>query len=245
MQDLTLVTWNIWFGEWERGARWRALWDRLDALSPDVICLQEVVPEALATGEIGELRRRGYWISDEKLLGYDVLVVARAPVETHTRIPLPTQMGRELLAVRLAGAPPLTVATVHLESLAHSTPVRVAQLERIVAELGPEQDVVLVGDMNFPDGDREETAALAGFVDAWPSLHGDDPGYTVDSRVNEMRYVQTGKHKQARLDRVMLRSARWRVAHVERIGLEPLEDDPLTFVSDHFGLCARLVADAR
>ncbi|MCC6523455.1 MAG: endonuclease/exonuclease/phosphatase family protein [Polyangiaceae bacterium] len=243
MRELRLVTWNVWFGDWEREARWRALWERLEPLEPDIVCLQEVVPETLASRQIGALRRRGYWVSDRRLRDYDVIVAARTGVAAHERVPLPSGMGRELLVAKLAGAPPLTVATVHLESLADSTPLRVAQLERIVAHLSAEEDVVLAGDLNFPDGDRPEAALLGGFVDAWPSLHGADPGFTIDSRVNEMRYVQHGTHKQVRYDRVLLRSPRWRVADVERLGTEPLGDDPFTFVSDHFGLSVRLVAD--
>ena len=51
-----------------------------------------------------------------------------------------------------------------------------------------------------------------------------------------------GKHKHVRFDRVLSRGTGWRLTRVERLGMEALQDDPLTFISDHFGLCAELSA---
>ena len=238
---MRIVTWNVWFGELEREARQRALWAEIAALRPDLVCLQEVVPEHLLGPEIQAKREQGWWVSDDHILDYDVAMLSRTPVKSSERVPLPSAMGRELLVARLNTAPPLTVATVHLESTASMTELRVRQLAEIRRRLAEEEEVVLVGDMNFPAGERPEAALLAGFRDAWPLIHPEEPGFTVDSRANEMRYLVKQEHTQARIDRVLVRGERWRIAGIERIGMSSLSGDPLTFVSDHFGLCVDLV----
>ena len=97
-------------------------------------------------------------------------------------------------------------------------------------------DAVLVRDMNFTPGDVVENAALdPSFVDVWPSLRGDEPGYTVDTDVNTMRYQVKSKPTHKRIDRVFLRSRRWTARRIELVGTAPIDRDG-TFVSDHFGL---------
>jgi endonuclease/exonuclease/phosphatase family metal-dependent hydrolase len=236
---LRVVTWNVWFNSWERELRQQALWAEIAANDPDIVCLQEVVRDHLAGPEIGGLRERGYWISEARTVGYDVIVATRLPVLASERVPLPSVMGRELLVVRLGTRPALTVATVHLESTAAKTATRVRQLTEIDAWLARETDVLLVGDMNFPDGERPEAAVLAGWTDAWPRCHPGDPGFTVDSEVNEMRAQIKPGDKRARIDRAFHRGEGWRVEAIERLGTRPCAFDPPLapiFVSDHFGL---------
>jgi tyrosyl-DNA phosphodiesterase 2 len=243
-RTLRIVTWNVWFGHWAREQRQAALWAELERRRPDVVCLQEVVPEHLSGPEIERLRDLGHWVSDEAIFDYDIVTLSRRPVHASERVTLPSMMGRELLIVRLATDPPLTIANVHLESSSEETECRVQQLERIAACLADEAaDVLLLGDMNFPAlEDRPENRALAGWTDAWAQLRPDEPGYTIDTRINRMRWLHKRKHDQRRIDRVFHRCRGWRVANIEVIGQTPLPDDSLTFISDHFGLCVDLVA---
>lgn len=234
---MRLVTWNVWFSEWCRELRQQALWAELTARDPDVICLQEVLPDHLAGPEVRALRRRPYFLSDARFTDYDVLIASRRPVRAFERVPLPSQMGRELLVARLATRPALTVATVHLESTDRMTALRCRQLAEITAHLAHEEDVLLVGDMNFPASDRPEAAYLAGWRDVWPQLHPGDPGFTVDTTVNRMRSARKPGEKRARIDRVFHRGDRWRIDAISLLGTTPIPDpDPDLFISDHFGL---------
>ena len=231
------MTWNVWFGHWAREDRQAALWAELERHRPDVVCLQEVVPEHLAGPEIERLCELGWWVSDDSIFEYDVVILTRRPVLSSERVSLPSEMGRELLIVRLATEPPLTVATVHLESTAEMTDLRVQQLEQIVARLVTEPNVVLVGDMNFPAlAEQPENRPLTGWIDAWAQLRPADPGYTIDSRINRMRWLQKRRHDQRRIDRVFVQAQRWRATNIELLGRGPLAGGPLTFISDHFGL---------
>ena len=234
------MTWNVWFGSWMREEREVALWEQLDALEPDVICLQEVVPEHLLGAALTRRRERGDWLSAESIHDYDVLLLSRLLPRSHERVELPSCMGRALELARLPTQPPLTVATVHLESTRHEQAARIEQLGIIVEQLAGEPNVVLVGDMNFPPGDPAE-ARVRGWTDAWIELRADEPGYTVDSQTNLMRRMTKPKPKRERIDRVFVRGEAWKVTKIERLGMEPITPGDLsTYVSDHFGLLVEL-----
>ena len=242
---LRAITWNVWFNHWHRELRRQALWAELGARRPAVVCLQELRPDDLAGPELRAWRDRGDWISDDRIDTYDVLILSRRAVHEFDRLALPSVMGRRLVIARLAVDPPLTIATVHLESTAAMTATRCRQLAAITAFLADEPEVLLMGDMNFPAGDTPEAAQLAGFTDAWSLVHPDDPGFTVDSEVNEMRGAIKPGGKRARIDRVFHRGERWQIAAIERLGMTPCALDPPlppVFISDHFGLQLDLVA---
>ena len=243
---LRLLTWNVWFGGHMLDERQAALLDELDRRRPDVIALQEVTPELHARLRATAALADAYELSDpdgDSLRDYGVLLLARGGLGRIEQVTLPSSMGRRLLVAELPGG--LTVATVHLESTGDCVAERVAQLGLIQAYLDAAgDDVVLCGDFNFTPTDAAETAALdPRWVDVWPALRGGEPGYTVDTDVNTMRYQVKQKPTYKRIDRVLLRGARWQARSIELVGTVPFDDEG-TFVSDHFGLEATLVAPA-
>jgi tyrosyl-DNA phosphodiesterase 2 len=239
--DLRLLTWNVYFGGHMFEERRDALIAELGRRRADVIVLQEVTPELLAALVEAPWLRAGYQLSDAdgRTLGdYGVLLTSRLPIRRLAAIELPSEMGRRLLIAELACG--LTVATVHLESTSAGGPARLAQLAIAARALADADDVVLAGDMNFEPDAPEAGALDPAWQDAWPALHPDDPGYTVDTDANAMRRQLKSTPTHKRIDRVFVRSARWRAAAIERVGTAPIDVDD-TFVSDHFGLEARLV----
>jgi endonuclease/exonuclease/phosphatase family metal-dependent hydrolase len=196
---------------------------------------QELLAELLAAPWI----RAGYQISERHVFGYSVALLSRLPIRRLATLELPTEMGRRLLVAQLACG--LTIATVHLESTREEARARARQLQLIQPALARHADVVLVGDMNFAPGAPLETAALdPALVDVWPVLHPEDPGYTVDAEINTMRAEFDNEAARKRIDRMFLRSARWRPRSIERIGVAPIDGDG-TFTSDHFGLEATFI----
>lgn len=237
--DLRIVTWNVWFGEHMFGQRRAALLAELERRRADVIALQEVTSPLLAALLEAPWVRAAYQVSELDVIGYDVIVLSRVPIIRMMVLPLPTEMGRRLVVARLACG--LDVATVHLESISVSGPARAAQLRLIQPFLAEaSEDAVLVGDMNFePDAPLENEVLDPSFVDVWPSLLPDDPGYSVDSDRNSMRRRVLRKETRKRIDRVFARTRRWQPASIELLGTDPI-DAAETFVSDHFGLEAQL-----
>ena len=240
--DIRLLTWNVWFGGHMFDERREGLCAELQRRRPDVIALQEVTQELLLGLLEESWVRAAYQVSACEVIGYDVVILSRLPIRRIARVELPTDMGRRLVVAELACG--LAVAAVHLESTRGEARMRAMQLAIIQPALAERHDdVVLVGDMNFEPGDPVESAVLdPAFVDVWPALRPEEPGYTVDTDVNTMRLQVNSTPVHKRIDRVFTRSAHWRARSIELVGTQPIDIDG-TFASDHFGLEAVLVAE--
>ncbi|HSR99904.1 MAG TPA: endonuclease/exonuclease/phosphatase family protein [Kofleriaceae bacterium] len=232
---MRVLTWNVYFGGHMFEERAEALVAELLQRRPEVIALQEATLELML--RLAGLASAGYECSDEAgatlAYGYGVVLFARVPVRGFRFFDLPTEMGRSLVTAELASG--LTVATVHLESIDISRPARLAQIAAIQDRLARKDDVVWVGDMNFRPDEPEQAALDPSWVDVWPALHPDDPGYTVDTDLNAMRFQLKSSPTHKRIDRVFVRSGRWQARTIERVGTTSIDGDG-TFVSDHFGL---------
>src|SRR5262245_24575484 len=99
--ELRIVTWNVWFSAYRFWQRAAALLEELERRRPDVIALQEVTAPLLALIHDAPWVRAGYQVSELDLLGYDVMVLARAPIAELATLALPSGMGRRLLIARL------------------------------------------------------------------------------------------------------------------------------------------------
>jgi tyrosyl-DNA phosphodiesterase 2 len=234
---IRLVTFNVWFGEHARGARQEALLSLLQSLDADVIGLQEATPELVERIE-QTAWLRDYEISDRAVHPHGLLCMSRLPVRSFVRSALPSMFGREILIAELDD---LAVGIVHLESTRGFGEQRRRQLAQIFPQLERYPSAVLMGDFNLCSTWDENDYLDATYTDVWAFLHPDAAGWTEDTEINRMRHELTAKHKQVRFDRVLLRSPEWLPAHIELLGTSPVSDDtPSVFISDHFGLCARL-----
>jgi endonuclease/exonuclease/phosphatase family metal-dependent hydrolase len=217
-----LLTWNIYFGGHMFEERRAALITELTRRRPEVCCLQEV------TGD-EDLAIPGYERNEDLAgLGYGTVIYTRVAVAGARSFDLPSQMGRRLVEVDLGG---LVVASVHLESL-DERGARLVQIGMIQQRLAKHERVVWCGDFNFTPDTPEQEALDGGWTDAWTSLRS-EPGFTVDTEINTMRYQLKQRLTQKRIDRVLTRGITPR--SIELIGTAPIDLDG-TFVSDHFGL---------
>ena len=246
---LTLVTYNLWFGEhwWEE--RIAALLDLVRGYHPDVIGFQEVTPRCLERVLSEDWVRRGYQVSDvdgSTLEPHGVLLLSRLPMRGLTLCHLPSQKDRKLVLGELETADGcLCAGTVHLESSPPNILLRLQQLDRALPWLSRADDGVLMGDFNFDPRDAAEQSLIEPpYMDLWSELHGDEPGYTVDSTLNRMRFEHKGQHKRARFDRILLRSRghHWAPESIRIIGTRPISPDQANlYPSDHFGLAGVIV----
>jgi len=226
-----LLTWNVYFGGHMFEERREGLVAELRRRRPEVIALQEVTAEHLPA--LTELPGYASTIIDSasfEQAGYGVAIFARVPIVATREHALPSAMGRTLLTVELATG--LTIATVHLESLDEHDR-RSEQLAIIQRRLAGRTRAILCGDFNFtPDG-PEQREIDPGWTDAWAALRPAEPGYTVDTDINTMRYQLKERRTQKRIDRVLMRGIAARA--IDLVGTAPIALDG-TFVSDHFGL---------
>jgi len=241
---LTLVSYNLWYHEQQFQPRLRALLHLVQECSADVIGFQEVTPASLDFILAEDWIRRDYYVSDaegDTLEPHGILLLSRVPITDLVLCKLPSRKDRKILVASLAaGAQPLCVGTLHLESSPLSLPLRLEQLDQILPGLHGAESLVLMGDFNFDPRDRAEQSRIEpGYTDLWPALHGGDPGYTVDTARNRMRLLHKQKHKLARFDRILLRSvtAAWKPVSIRMLGTKPVAPEcPEVYPSDHFGL---------
>jgi endonuclease/exonuclease/phosphatase family metal-dependent hydrolase len=170
MENLKVLTYNIWFDRRTLDDRLPTLISEMRRASADVICLQEVIDpsfEAIRTAFDSE-----YDISpkpDPKMLGYissyyTIMLVKKGLSATFKFHPLPSSMERYLLWADFAVATPtqprlnVRVCNVHLESM-NSASNRAEQLataslflqpgQSLHADTSPIHVAVLCGDFNF------------------------------------------------------------------------------------------------
>lgn len=220
---LRIVTQNLWFDSHQREARMQAHAAHWQKLQPDIIAVQEATLACLRPllPMISNLYSTVTIESSAQWQG--IAVFSRQKPVQCEMLPLPGEMGRRLLRVRWED---LEVGVVHLESTASAGPTRAAQLTEIFSQLtGP--DSLLLGDFNFCSTSAENAQLPAEYVDLWPALHPGHPGWTLDPQSNPLLRGS----KQARFDRMLLRSKVWRC---RSIGLSQSNG------SDHFGLVSEL-----
>ena len=156
---LTVMTWNIWFDKKNRAQRTETLLNEVRCYDPDIIALQEVVPESLNI-IIAKMHPTYYIIGTiSQDIGYDTLLLSKFPPIEWNRYYLPkTKMGRNLLLATLqTPTRQITVGTFHLESIFNKCAneaeiLKESQLKYIYA-ISPINSI-LMGDTNLPLSER-------------------------------------------------------------------------------------------
>ena len=220
---LSILTQNLWFDQFERDARMRLHVEQWRQLDPDIIAVQEATLVCLRSliPLMGD-----YWSSvslESSAQWQGIALFSKQEPGQVDMLPLPGQMGRRLLRVRFEN---LEVGVVHLESTASAGPTRALQLQTVFQQL-QQPDSLLMGDFNFCSTSPENTQLPKDYLDLWPTLHPDQPGWTLDATKNK----HLRGNRQARYDRMLLRSNGWQPRAIELCQSE---------ASDHFGLLSRL-----
>ncbi len=233
MSKLRVVTWNLWWDEFESQQRLNAVIEILQSLEPDVIALQETTDQT-SLELAREFSDYHSWppLSDRSGL----LILSKETWSERGQRKLSGSQGRHLLWYRTDD---VLIATVHLESTRGKNRTHREQLQEVFRCLKPYGRTVLLGDFNFAPGEPEEAHLDPSFRDAWEQLRPDEPGFTEDTDLNAMRLLHSGKAKQVRYDRILYRGG-LDPTGVQLLGTAPLPDRPTVWPSDHFGLVCDL-----
>ncbi|MDI9239239.1 endonuclease/exonuclease/phosphatase family protein [Lysobacter sp. LF1] len=242
---LSVVTLNLWHDRNDWPHRQRIIADELQARSPDVILLQEVLQDAALPNQAGTLAQRlGYhW--------YFVSVDAPGKVRRYgnailTREPMTQRGSRALQPVddyRIAGHVRTTVRgravdayVVHLNFTDRSGATRARQIQDLmdfVAITRGDGATVIGGDFNTTAETAELAPLRAGFVDAYAAAHeGSDVERPAHATLNATF------NPPARIDRIYARRDAFCRPQAQRILDRPDADG--AWASDHFGVWVRL-----
>jgi len=80
------------------------------------------------------------------------------------------------------------------------------------------------------------------YIDIWPHLHNNDPGYTYNSEVNKMLM----KYEEMRYDRIAIKSETWEPISIDLVGNSSVKEFQVdgesyfVYPSDHFGLISKI-----
>ncbi|MDC0721237.1 poly(A) polymerase [Nannocystis bainbridge] len=256
VEALQVATYNVLFDLYEpeqlyTEARTPACLELLRERDADIVALQEVTPGLWAALLAAPWLRDGYYVSEgpdaEGLQPYGQVLLSRWPLA----LELHAFSERKRLVVgrlQVAGRR-LAVAAVHLTSnrKADADDRRAEQLGVLVERLGRADvdDALVLGDLNFGDGEEDRQLARAGLVDVWREVHPHHPGFTFDPVANPLAALASRTGRAARFDRALVRSPAGALAAVDAtifgdrsFGTGPEGQE--RFVSDHFGLCALL-----
>src|SRR3990167_4006666 len=248
--QLSFVTYNVWFSEQQWEIRAKALIGLLKRKNADVVCLQEVVPNFAKFLMENQFIRENYIVSDpsgwKTITPYGLLILAKINlgVKKFTSVMLPSNMGRRYLTceIQLGENRKCKVATSHLESLANAE-FRSEQLKNFIYPDLQQSNTdfqIFMGDSNFCTFTSEfsdNVLAPDYMKDVWK-------GFYPEASLSESR---TMVEEALCIDRVLVSKNIQPVA-IERIGMEAIcYDDahenyglpdfqPSVVPSDHCGL---------
>lgn len=251
---IEVLTWNT------DGLELTALDQRAEALClqtllvrpwhPHVVMLQEVVARTFHAHFKPHFQAAGFELypSSPPDTDYFDLLAWRAPLERidARRIPFDNSvMGRALTEAELrVGEHEIRVVTSHLESLRESSVARIGQLYTVAEHLlGWDGPAVFGGDTNLREAEWKEVASRhPDLRDAWEGAGSPERArYTWEPGENPNIRVKPGPKRGGgmRFDRV-LTNAHLVAKGIETIGKIEVEGTGGRFVSDHYGVVARV-----
>jgi tyrosyl-DNA phosphodiesterase 2 len=169
-KEISFITYNVWFENFNWDNRLKALLEIFEKYSPDFICLQEVTAGFLEYIMSQTHIQKNYYISGNFNKGYDVIILSKYQTIFYT-IDFPSNMGRNLLltTLQLNDKEEIVIATSHFESLQNEK-YRKIQLVKTFEVLNSYSYSFLMGDFNFDPSWKEQENIDPNFVDSW-KLH--------------------------------------------------------------------------
>ncbi|TAL34880.1 MAG: hypothetical protein EPN97_07825 [Alphaproteobacteria bacterium] len=238
-KTVTFVTYNVLVDNVAIDKRAPVIFRLLQESQADIIALQEVGDWFVDLMRKENWARGYYWVNTDTMNCGGNVILSKFPVDASGCLTLPGRQARTALlaTLKLAGRK-FTVATSHMESPLESGGIRGRQLDIIFEHLAHAQDAVMLGDLNFGDGEGEDKKIPADYTDLWKALKPGDPGYTWNIEKSDMaRDSCFPGEPSRRLDRILVRSEVWKPKETRIIGDAPvIAGRKDLFPSDHFGL---------
>lgn len=245
-KDITIVSWNVWFGLRNRVQRMQMLGKVISEHDPDFVCLQEVTSDIIAQ-IVQQKWARQYYLNDPEaqfLTRYGNVMFSKIKFHECIIKDMQSLMGRkmQLGSVLVKNSPKLHFGTFHLESDLKSAPTRASQLTDFKTALNGHDCAFLIGDTNFTSENELETIKDK-FSDCWSTLYPNDAGLTFDTETNSMgkeEYETQGifEPKRKRLDRCFYTSDTIEPLSMTLLGTQPYAKGE--YISDHYGILVKL-----
>ena len=114
---LNVLSYNIWFDAYKRAERLQSLIEIINKYKPDVLCLQEMIPEVYELMQ-SQLPEYQYKFPNSLKFSYGSVIMSKHIItQSYNEFYPETQMGRNLLATNIVfNNYNITIATSHFES---------------------------------------------------------------------------------------------------------------------------------
>eukprot|EP00347_Sterkiella_histriomuscorum_P019482 403341465 len=241
VQNITMITYNIWFESFYRKERYAVILKILEKSKADFVCLQEVIYDFQVMLFNEKWVRERYFVSEMDITGgYGVLILSKWPCRFY-EMAFPGRMGRSLLLAECQiNDQPVIVATSHFESL-NNQEIRKQQLEIAQPLVSLVDNGFLMGDFNFDSSWRSEQANI--------DKEFEDIYLTLNQGVESFTMPKTPEFPQWRPDKILVKkSSKWKPKSIDIIGRfsipsfkleDPLQiqvDQKVRTPSDHYAL---------
>ena len=223
-QVLKILSYNVYFDDVTGKTRYPEIIKFIKQGGYNLIALQECTPMFLSL--LTRDSKLRYFTRQEGSLrhGYTNILLTSLDTEQSGNIKLLSSMGRSAPFITLTNSK-ATIVNVHLESGLFDSNIREQQLTSILDATKDKSKLLIVGDMNFADGEDEEQL-LTAFNDLGVKVK----HLTYDTEINTLaqqtKFLFEGSK---RLDRIFLQC---KVCEVEQFNVQQLSH------SDHWPVSA-------
>lgn len=213
---ISILSYNIWFDEYERTERLFSLIENIKCYDPDVVCLQEVLNFQYDTIK----ENLDYPFSYPKKItdGYGCIILSKHPIKKSISIKLKSNMCRKLLISLINyNNVPIVIANTHFESeFGEKNMTKLLQFKYVSVVLKKlfidYNNVILCADTNVT---RSEETIFAGMFnnmnDSWKETGKDKRNeFTYDYMTNtnlQMRNIKL----QRRIDKILYKTTKIRL----------------------------------
>lgn len=222
-----LMSWNVYFDDASGEQRYPAIIQSIVEQKPDLVCLQEVTSKFIELLESSEQLASYSPVYSRNTSRYKNLILTKTDINSSGIITLPTNMGRSATYIKTRiNNTDTTIVNLHLDSMMNDTELRLRQLEKIVTITSNDSAVVLCGDMNFGDSEKENAYIQQHFKDVGKS----NPKATYDIDNNALaRETKFLLENSRRLDRILV-SDKIRAGNYQLLTLPYSDHYPITAV---------------
>jgi len=244
LTELSILTWNMWFGKTQLDTRIKTVINIIEELNPDVIGLLQTTTQILQILEKSPFIRQTYYLSDidgSTVKPYGVLLLAKFPFGMINHRPLVSKSGKEMLIAHLkVNKADLWINAACLESPKSAAESRLEQSKSLSGKITVQDNsFLLLSANNWGEEERKLISSqFTRHTDAWTSLHSEENGYTIDTSVNTMinREIQLKGgiplRRRDRSDFVFYSGKNWKLNSIKIVGNQPIPSLPLRSFSN-------------
>lgn len=199
-EQIHLLSYNVYFDDETGKSRYPDIIKFIKKGNYNLIALQECTPIFLSM--LNRDNKLRYFTRQQGSMrdGYTNIILTSLKTTQTGDIKLPSNMGRSAPFIKLANSK-MMIVNVHLESGLFDSDIRKQQISTILANTKTQKKLMIVGDMNFDDGDSEEQLLIT-----FQDLGNNNKQVTYDVELNAL--AQKTKYPfevSKRLDRVFLK----------------------------------------